>query len=217
MVPVPQIVNASVKPGSGRFTKAGLALLGAPDPEAEYRMPDLSDLFARNMLNVALDAAFGGWRGPTDRTYAAIWVNLVRLTDAALREYEGARSSLATYGAHAYEGRISSYYRALDHFETCVDVTHRGILNAAALVSGAGLRLQMPTDRQRTQLRKFRNTVQHLDERLVEGKRRADVAVMLVPLRSRMVVGRDELPYRDLASCITKLYRDIESVRGPSK
>src|SRR5436190_20589590 len=87
-------------------------------------------------------------------------------------------------------------------------------LNIKRLAPVIPRRLNEPTARQMRLIQQVRHHVQHMDEKLETGQvsRRAPIHV-IVPLPRGLVIGRKELPYRDLASCITKMYRNIEIIR----
>ena len=118
-----------------RWTTEGLAAMGFPDPSLEYGLPDLSNLFSDNLANVSLDRVGGQFRGPTKYPDYGVWMNFVRLTDAAIREYEQARGHLEEYRLHANDGRVMGYYRAVNELENAVGATHRATLNAKCLQS----------------------------------------------------------------------------------
>ena len=201
-----------------RYSKAGIAALGFPDPDLAYRIPDLGHLYHGNILNVSLDRLTGNFRGPRAYPSFGIWMNLVRLTDRALRNYGAARSQLDEYRHRAHEGRVGSFYLAIDHFEEVVSAAHRGLLNAHQLEQLLRRRLHRPTDRQKDLLYKTRNHIEHMDKMLAGRAVKQGELHVLVPLPTCLEIGPARLPYRDLASCITKMYRNIELIRGaPSK
>ena len=136
-----------------RWSDAGLAALGYPSPDRDYRMPDLSALFDNNMANVSLDRVGGTFRGPTQYPSFNMWMNVVRLTDLAIRDYESARGHLAEYRRRARFGRVSPYYEALNSLEEVVVATYRAVLNCERLQTQQGRRLRQPTGRQRKQLK----------------------------------------------------------------
>jgi hypothetical protein len=202
-----------------RWTNQGLAAMGFPDPSIEYRLPNLSNLFSDNLANVSLDRVGGQFRGPTKYPDYGVWMNFVRLTDAAIREYEQARGHLEEYRLHANDGRVMGYYRAVNGLENAVGATHRATLNAKRLQSRQSRRLHQPTPRQENLLRLARNRIEHMDEELAtKGRVKQGLAHYLLPWTTRLVIGDVTLPYRDLASCITKMYRNVEKIRqAPSK
>jgi hypothetical protein len=186
-------------------------------PTSAWKMPDLSTLPDKQMLNVALDALFGGARKPRHPTSApelGLWMNFVRLTDKAVREYEAARSEAGTYVNRPNNNTMSPMFRAIDHLENCIDATHRAILNQGRLrTAGFGRGAPQATGRQATLIRLVRNTVEHMDERLANSKLKAGQPVALVPSDTGVTVGALFLPYRDLASCIAKLHRTTVHLR----
>ena len=190
-------------------------------------MPAVDHLFNKNSLNVNLDRWLGGNPGhPTDRSLMGLWVNFVRLTDKALREYDAARTELMAY-VSARDGAVlhmSPYVRAIDHMENCVSATHRAVLDARALqTNGVGRKGPRLTEGQERRLRGLRNTIEHTDERLIGSTARPKSPVFQpgqpfsLRLANRvMVIGQDMLTYKELVSAMTKIYRTIESIRGPS-
>jgi hypothetical protein len=188
-------------------------------------MPSVDDMFNKNVLNVSLDRIIAGNPGtPTTRQLNGIFVNLVRLSDKSLREYDAARAELMAY-VENYEDNwgINPYVRAIDHMENCIDATHRAVLNAAALrINGFGRKALKVTEHQERRLRFFRNTIEHIDERLIGTPRRnrpnlqaADPFTLRLANKV-MVIGQDSLTYRELVAIITKMYVTIEAIRGPS-
>ncbi len=189
-------------------------------------MPSVDHMFNMNSLNASLDRLLAGNpRTLTNRPLMGLWMNFVRLTDKALREYDAARAELATYVAR-YEDAwaLGPYLRAIDHMENCVSATHRAVLNARALrANGFGGRAPQLTERQEQRLRYLRNTVEHTDERLIGNPARPASPVFrprqpfALRLSNRtMIIGGDVLTYKELVSAISKMYRTIEVIRGPS-
>lgn len=192
--------------------------MGYPSPKVEYHLPPLDDLFPRNMANISLDRAFGGHRGPSTYPHFNMWMNLVRLTDLAIQRYEASRASLVLYRKHAYENAVSPFYDAINALEETVVATHRAVLNSECLAPVIPHRLNEPTPRQSLLLRQVRNHIQHMDDKLLKGQVKAGELHLLAPDTKAVVIGPKRLPYRDLASCITKMYRNIEVIRqAPSK
>jgi hypothetical protein len=190
--------------------------MGAPDPDIAYKIPDLSHLHSRNILNLALDTVVGQDSGPESYPFYGIWMNLVRLTDKSLQSYQAARKALESYRKVAYQGGIAHFYLAIDLFENVVSAAYRSVLNAERLDEVVSKQLLHPTVRQRNILRLARNHVEHMDEKLSQRQVKQEEVHVLVPLQSRLEIGSVRLPYRDLASCITKMYRNIELIRQTS-
>jgi hypothetical protein len=198
----------------------GLQAMGYPDPGLPWRLPDLSALFDKNMLNVGLDRFSGNASiGPNAGAHdVQQWLNLVRLTDKSIRCFEAARHHLAEYSANAHEGRVSSFYLAVDDLESTVSATHRAVLASAALQPAVAVGLATPTERQADLLRRVRNRVEHIDERVARRQQRSQPIHLhyLLPAPTRVIIDGLELPHRDLASCIRKMYGNVEKVRGRS-
>lgn len=197
--------------------------MGYPNPKEGYHLPPLVDLFSNNMANVSLDRLSGalsvtGYQGVTEYPHFQMWMNLVSLTDLAIRRYEESRTSLAIFEEFAFEGRVSPFYDAVNSLEETVVATHRAILNSQRLREITPRRLNVPTARQLEVLRVMRNHIQHMDEKLAEGKVTQGDFHVLAPLPKSFIIGSKILQYRDLASCITKMYRNVEIIRqAPSK
>jgi hypothetical protein len=187
-------------------------------------MPDVDGLSNKSSLNVLLDRVFSGLPAglPPDRTLVGLFMNLARLSDKALREYDAARAEVQLYLAPHAGLRTSPYLRAIDHMENCVSATHRAVLNAKALrdnrVGRAGPRL---TDRQEQRLAWVRNAIEHSDEKLL-GKQKFKKSppfdqidpYSLRLANTSMVIGKDHLTYKELVSAMEKCHRTIEVIRG---
>ncbi len=196
------------------LTSAGLA------------MPAVSEMFNKNMLNVVLDRTLTGSSPvPSASPLMGLWMNFVRLTDKALREYDASRHELLSYVGHAGGFRTSPYIRAIDHMENCLSAAHRAVLDAAALrAEGLGTKAVPITERQEQRLRLVRNTIEHTDERLVGPNPRWPSAVVFTreqPFALRlanrgMVIGADDLAYAELVAVLRKMYRAVEAIRGAS-
>jgi hypothetical protein len=200
------------------FSVAGLNAMGYPDPAIEYHLPPLDDLFAHNMANISLDRLTGGHGGPPDYPYSQMWLNLVRLTDLSITRYEAVRESLALYREKAHEGTVSPFYDAINGLEETVVAAHRAALNSQGLEAVAPRKLNRPTPRQLDLLRQVRNHIQHMDDKLQKGQVKAVPIYLAAPTQKSLVIGSVLLSYRDLASCITKMYRNIAIIRqAPSK
>jgi hypothetical protein len=180
-------------------------------------MPDLSQLGTGSLLAVLLDMTLGRVPGPTQHPESGMWINLVRLTDKALREYEGARGELELgewLTARHDSPRLSSYFRGIDYLEDCVVTTHRAVLHASELrKSGWGIGAPTVTSRQEQRLRLARNGVEHTDDWLGNKRIKEGQVHTLTPIDRRMQIGKEQLTYRELASCIEKLYATVFKIR----
>jgi hypothetical protein len=188
-------------------------------------MPSVEHLWNKSTLNFLLDRQFGDppKRLQSDRPSTGIVMNLCRLSDKALREYDAARAEVITYlEPNTAPGvRISPYLRAIDHLENCVSATHRATLNISALRerrrSGGAPSI---TKLQETAIKNVRDAIEHSDEKLV-GKQKYRESPPFDPidpfslrLSDRgMVIGKYELTYKTLVVVLTKCHRTIESIR----
>jgi len=196
---------------SSTWSSRDLLGLGFPDPRTEYEMPDLGELRGHDVLGLSLDV-FTRHPGPTRQRYFAAWMNLARLAGKALRGYQTARVHLAEYRLHAYECRVAPYYRAVDNLEEAIAATHRGFLVAQRLTPVTGRKLPQPTKRQTALLRAVHDRVEHADERLIEQRAPGGELDVLVPHDKYVEIAAIQLPYQDLAWCITKLHRGVEQI-----
>jgi hypothetical protein len=198
---------------SSTWSTPDLLALGFPDPDTECEMPDLGELRAHDDLMLSLEM-FTHHVGQPKQRYFAAWMNLVRLTGKALRGYQAARVHLAEYRLHAYECRIVPYYRAVDNLEDAIAATHRGFLAAQRLTPVTGRKLPQPTRRQTVLLRTVHDYIDHADERLIEVRAPAGELYVVVPRDRYVEVASVQLPYQDLAWCITKLHRGVAQIRA---
>lgn len=96
-------------------------------------MPSVDHMFNQGMLNVLLDRAFTGLppKLPCEFAEVGLFINLVRLIDKSLREYDAARFELMDYlSGRGTEGaglRTSPYIRAIDHIENLISALARAI------------------------------------------------------------------------------------------
>ncbi len=193
-------------------SKTAAAIIGY-----NFKMPDLSSLYSKNMLNLTLDRLVGTDPGPKNHPHQATWVNLVRLADKSLREYEAARNAFAVLQKEIHQGHISPLFLGIDHLENAITATHRAVLHSEVLrAAGWGRAVRTPTTRQKALLKAMRHHVEHAEDKLHKGQIAQGQPFMITPKERRMSFGKTTLTYLDLARCITKVYRHIEAIRGPS-
>jgi hypothetical protein len=78
--------------------------------------------------------------------------------------------------------------------------------------------LPHPTERQAALLKAISDQIQHGDERFAEHRVTAGDLLLIVPHEYSIEIGSVRLPFKELASCITKLHRAIDMIRAaPSK
>lgn len=195
------------------------------DPESassvpdRFEMPDLSNLSARNILNLALDRILGNdLASRVEHPVGGMWTNLVRLTDKSIREYERARVSLQEWLEQRHQGHFSPYFFGIDHLENSINATHRAILIGKRLhAMGHGQDAELPETRILNRLEKFRNFIEHTEEKLYQKKAIPDrTPYILVPLEEGIRFGTADLFYEELANSIRSAYDLVEAIRGMS-
>jgi hypothetical protein len=72
---------------SVKWSAYALKLLSFPNPDIEFDIPDLSELLDCDTVGLPLDALTAGRR---NHKYFGIWMNLNRLAENALRNYQAA-------------------------------------------------------------------------------------------------------------------------------
>jgi hypothetical protein len=183
-------------------------------------MPDLSHL-NNNYLCIVLDyLGSGHLAGPTSFPQTAMWVNLVRLSDKALREYGAARSELLDYVLWKGELRaLGSYMRGTDHLENCVEAVHRAAVYARNLqADGLGRDATAPKVER---FRAVRDLIAHADDRIARTSRRGRQGtpiseghfVALTPRERELCIGSATLAYVELAAGIASLHGLIARIR----
>ena len=161
----------------------------SPDPPRTLVFPSIEDLEGSLRSKRQLGKMLGV-HGPRKPLSSQIADGYVRLTEKAIIEYSMARDRLTAFLAN---GVADDYFRAQDHFETCVNAIHRAILYLDRL-RRLGLRksdrspfiprprdLEILSDSVRSRVRDFRDASEHLDNDIIDGKLAptADVGVHL--------------------------------------
>lgn len=196
---------------SRTWSTRDLLVLGFPDPEPEFEMPDLDDLRPHNVVALSLEA-FAVRLGPTRQRYFETWMNMARLAEKAQRAYDVARTHLTEYRRHAYERQVAPYYLAVDNLEDAITATYRGFLVAQRLSPLTGRALPQPTKRQTALLRTAYDYVEGADEWLAEARSPVSDLFIVAPRAKYAVIASIRLPYQDLAWCIRKLHRCVQQI-----
>lgn len=182
-----------------------------------YNMPDLSGLFAKQVLNTMLNLALGG-HSAAARVAHAEFVNLVRLTDKAINEYEAARAALADFVKHRGTGRFSPLFRAADHLENCINATRRAFEFADALRRNRRVapipRHPLPRPPEVRLIRTLRDTVEHLYDNLKQGKVVPGQAQFLKPAEKGLEIGSVSVSWLELAALLRRLHALVEYVNA---
>jgi hypothetical protein len=179
-------------------------------------MPPLDHLAATASVDLFFERTITGLPAKlrNDPTAGALFVNLCRLTDKALREYEAARGLLGEY-RNAGAQRVVNPLLVIDHMENCIEATYRAVQNAKRLCAN-GIRIESlaPTATQEDDLRLLRNRLIHMDERLIDKRLRPGQHFGLMLTEKRVEINERTLTYRQLAFVIAKCHKTIEKIRG---
>lgn len=177
-------------------------------PPRRSGMPDLSNLYATNVLPMILNMTFRGM-APTSHPALAYTSGFVRLVDKAVREYELARLAFEQYLASGAD-TLSPYFKAADHLENCLGSARRAIRYARRIrrdPSAAGIDKQdMPTEADERRVARFRNAAEHADEQVADGTLQAGDPIITMMHDTTFVLGAAEESYEWLAHLLGKLH-----------
>lgn len=179
-------------------------------------MPDLAHLDSKNSLNAMLNVVLGG-RGIVGHPGQGLLTIYVRMMDKAILEYEAARATFTEW-VTTPNNVMSPLFRTIDHLETCVDSLHRASVFAERLrhlqSAPAIDRVRLPQDRERDQIRRARDAIQHADKDILAGRtgEPAGQSATLFPLQDRFEVGGEEVAYASLARWIEKYHAVVSEL-----
>lgn len=190
----------------GTGIEAGIA--ESDFPPTRSGMPDLSSLYATNVLPMILNMTFRGI-GPTSHAALAYTSGFVRLVDKTVREYELARLAFEQYLTSGSE-TLSLYFRAADHLENCLGSVRRAIRYARRLhrdPNATGIERQsLPTDADERRVACFRNAAEHADEQVAKGTLQAGDPIITMMHNTSFVLGAAEESYEWLAGLLERLH-----------
>ena len=190
-------------------------------PPKRCDMPNLSgfssnltvEYFAnRTLRNVGLEIPFPG---------RAFFLNLTRLADKTLYEYEEARKYLQRYVHSGNETTL--FFRCVGHMENCVDSLHRIFQHTnrlqhhlhtleeenhtghpAPIIS----RNELPKSKDRARVAKIRRAIQHMDDDISKEKAGRNLApIGLIVNSDSIELGGTEISHEDLASWIKQVHK----------
>jgi hypothetical protein len=189
-------------------------------------MPDLSNLSGTlaidHMLNWTLRGVGLQMEGPGQ----AQFLNLVRLVDKTLLEYESARQYLQQYVDS--RNKTSLYMRCVGHMENCVDSLNRVFSHLVRLRTSLHreqshtseplpqiVREVIPSRTDRKRINDIRDAIQHMDDRIRKNRAGRDIAPigLLVKSDSIELDGR-EITFIELADWIQQVYTVTERLVG---
>lgn len=169
-------------------------------------MPDLSGLPPDNSILLTFHRALAGG-GPNSPTSYALVANYVRIVDAALAEYHAMRAALIRYVSTPNEV-IHPLYEAISHAESCISNLARAVLMAQRIHRDqSGPSIAVVSNAIANRLRRFRNKIQHVDEKLLDGTWQPPDPHCLVTRDDRMELYGQEILYSELADWIRTLHR----------
>jgi hypothetical protein len=182
-------------------------------------MPDLSNLSGKLTIDYFLNYAFGNTGLQIDGPGEYQFLNLIRLVDKTLLEYEQARKHLQQYVDSG--NQTSLFMRCVGHMENCIDSLHRSLLHMEGLKVSLHkvreraneslpqvAREELPKKSDRNRVKRIRHAIQHMDERIARGKAGADIAPIGLNVKSDSVeLDHEEIYFTELASWIQQIYK----------
>lgn len=191
-----------------------------------WPVPDLppldDDVSPKQVLNLLLNMMTGQPPAVSANSMGhALLVNAVRLCDKAACEYNAAREAVDDFLRNREGGRISPYFRATDHVESCINALHRALLHLSSVRSTRGLppvidrtewrALQVPIDR----LNAMRDATEHTEQLLRDGRLAAGEAAFLKLEQAVVTLAEHEVRYSDLAHWISQVHRMVVAASSP--
>ncbi len=184
-------------------------------------MPDISDL-AEHPLIPALALSLMFSKGDQFSEKAALYLrNFIRLIDKSVKEYLEAREAILLQIKETNQsseemqkkGRVLYILRFVDHAENCVNAIRR-LLHLLEFMKKERMSPSIPKiprkliEAHGNIIRKIRNTVEHLDEKIQKDEHGEGEPVMLFLAEDEksMVIGKLNLRFCDLESVIRNFY-----------
>lgn len=180
----------------------------------ELQMPSLSGLDT-NLRAKRLLRRIIGIHGPPTARGLQIADGFVRLVEKTIIEYESARRELISFMA---DGVTANYFRAQDHFETCLQSLHRAILYLDRLrrlgfqrVDGTPFvprphDLEVLNESTSSRVRQIRDACEHLDKDIIGGRIPEDAEVSIHLGWQRAKLADIEICYEEISAWISQLY-----------
>jgi hypothetical protein len=169
------------------------------------QIPDLSDVRSRTMSAVLLNAFFRGRPQASDIGIQAI-IAFIRSSDKAVAEFEAARKAAAELHP---AGVRSTFFRTLDHFETCITSVARCLRLLPALKAnlrrpGIPRELRKDLDAASDKYREARNAIEHIEGAISGTGENAEAALMLYAPEScdRLAVSKYTISFKELATLL---------------
>lgn len=186
---------------------------------SECKMPDLSDLksLVGTLIVQEMLSAKSGLSQKT-RLYRK---NFIRLLNEALVEYQDARQCILNQIAEAKrppeemakEGRIMYMLEFPNHMETCINATARLYklldgLNAKKEPPMLPRELRRLVETKKQPIKDIRGAVEHMDERIRNGKIDPGQPIMLALNGNHdgVVISDHEIKFKELAMVLRRLH-----------
>ena len=181
----------------------------------ELQMPSLSELDV-SLRGKRLLGRIMGVHGPPSLRGLQIADGYVRLVEKTIIEYESARREMLSFMA---DGVLDNYFRAQDHFETCLHALHRTIIYLDRLRRLGFCRadgrpfvprprdLTVLNDPIRSQVRDFRDSCEHLDKDIINGKIPEDAEVAVHLGWNFAKLADKEICYHEISRWIKQLHQ----------
>jgi hypothetical protein len=189
-------------------------------------MPDLSNLSATLTIDHSLNLVFGGAGLQMHGPGQAQFLNLVRLVDKTILEYENARQYLQRYvDSH---NKLRLFMRCVDHMENCVDSLNRAFSHLEGLRTSLHreqsrsseplpqiTREDIPSSTARKRINDIRDAMQHMDDRISKGRAGRDIAPIGLNVKSDSIeLDNEEIYFVELVHWIEQIYAVTERLVG---
>ena len=185
----------------------------------EFDVPNLSGLRPHSAIFVA--HMFRGAGLKRIETYALV-MNLIRLVDLAIREYESGRVALNTFASTNDSLPVGAILRASGHFEVCICSVKRAINHVKAMRSYEGApqslkdllprSLTILTGDVERSITCMRDAIQHLERDVLRRQLPADSSLCLMPSMDGrgLELGEHTILFSDLAAWLQELHTCAE-------
>lgn len=147
-------------------------------------IPRFDDLCDRQIVSVAANALVG--RGPAQLSGGADrqrFLNLVRLTDRMVGDFQMASQALQSFVDRRSSGELSSLFLTVSYVESGCAAFARSLKFANALMRSNDApdvaSYELPAKSFQARVRKMRNAIEHYDERIAKGSVNFDDMPML--------------------------------------
>lgn len=180
-------------------------------PPKRCKMPDLSNLFDKNILNLILNIFFRGG-GPKDHKVKALWINYIRVVDHLIREYKYAHASLKLY-VTTPNNVISPLFICIGHLESCIGLMKRAIYFARKIRRGMKIgKYSVLSSAIGDRITNLRNAIEHLDDYIIKSKISQGSPIALIVKKNSIELAGNEIYFSELAEWIKELHEIAEKL-----